>query len=205
MDFSAMQIDSFNTLLASRAAVPGGGGASALAASLGAALGSMVSNLTIGKKKYAQYEAELNNLLKELDELRIKCQSLMDEDAKAFEPLSKAYSIPKDDPNRAEEMERCLRLAAEPPMEIARFACRGILIHQRLEEIGSVLAISDVGTGVIMLRAALCGAAMNVRVNTKLMADRQHAEKLNAEVDALVAEHLKIAENVYEKVWERLK
>ncbi len=205
MDFSAMQIDSFNTLLASRAAVPGGGGASALAASLGAALGSMVSNLTIGKKKYAQYEDELNNLLKELDELRIKCQSLMDEDAKAFEPLSKAYSIPKDDPNRAEEMERCLRFAAEPPMKIARLACRGILIHQRLEEIGSVLAISDVGTGVIMFRAALCGAAMNVRVNTKLMADRQHAEKLNAEVDALVKEHLKIAENVYEKVWERLK
>ncbi len=205
MDFSAMQIDNFNTLLASRAAVPGGGGASALVASLGAALGSMVSNLTIGKKKYARYEDELNTLLIELDELRIKCQSLMDEDAKAFEPLSKAYSIPKDDPNRTEEMERCLRLAAEPPMKILRLACRGILIHQRLEEIGSVLAISDVGTGVVMLWAALYGAAMNVRVNTKLMTDRVYAEELNSEVDALMAEHWKIADMVYEKVWERLK
>jgi len=155
MDFSAMQIDNFNALLASRAAVPGGGGASALAASLGAALGSMVANLTYGKKKYVQYEEELSSILCELEELRLKCQSLMDEDAKAFEPLSRAYSMPKDDPNRAEEMERCLRLAAEPPMEILRLACRGILIHRRLEEIGSVLAISDVGTGVIMFWAAM--------------------------------------------------
>ena len=205
MDFSAMQIDSFNALLASRAAVPGGGGASALAASLGAALGSMVANLTLGKKKYAQYENELNAFLAELEELRIECQNLMDEDAKSFEPLSRAYSIPKDAPNRGAEMERCLRLAAEPPMKIARLACRGILIHQRLEEIGSVLAVSDVGTGVIMFWAALYGAAMNVRVNTKLMIDLEYAEKLNSELDTLVAEHWKIAEKVYEKVWERLK
>lgn len=205
MDFSAMQIDNFNALLASRAAVPGGGGASALAASLGAALGSMVTNLTYGKKKYAQYEEELQTILSELEELRFKCQSLMDKDAKAFEPLSKAYSIPKDDPNRPEEMERCLRLAAEPPMEILRLACRGILIHRRLEEIGSVLAISDVGTGVIMFWAAMYGAAMNVRVNTKLMADRDYADKLNSEVDVLMGEHWKIADAVYEKVWERLK
>ncbi len=205
MDFSAMQIDNFNTLLASRSAVPGGGGASALAASLGCALGSMVVNLTIGKKKYSQYEDELNKLLHELEELVSKCQCLIDEDAKAFEPLSKAYSIPKDDPTRAEEMERCLRLAAEPPMEIVRLSCKGIKIHRRLEEIGSVLAVSDVGTGVIILWASLYGAAMNVRVNTKLMTDRAYAEKLNDEVDSLMSEHWKIAENVYEKVWERLK
>ena len=205
MDFSTMQIDNFNSLLASRAAVPGGGGASALAASLGSALGSMVVNLTVGKKKYAQYEEELNMLMSELEELRIKCQSLIDEDAKAFEPLSKAYSIPKDASEREQELERCLRLAVEPPMEMVRLSCKGIKIHRRLEEIGSVLAISDVGTGVIMLWASLYGAAMNVRVNTKLMSDRSYAEKLNAEVDTLMSEHWKIAENVYEKVWERLK
>ena len=205
MDFSTMQIDNFNALLASRAAVPGGGGASALAASLGCALGSMVVNLTVGKKKYAQYENELGMLMAELEQLREKCQSLIDEDAKAFEPLSKAYSIPKDASGRGEEMERCLRLAAEPPMEIVRLSCKGIKIHRRLEEIGSVMAVSDVGTGVIMLWAALYGAAMNVRVNTKLMSDREYAEKLNCEVDSLMSEHWKIAENVYEKVWESLK
>ena len=198
-------IAEFNALLASKAPVPGGGGASALAASLGAALGSMVANLTLGKKKYAEYETENGSLLRELEELRLKAEELIEKDAEAFEPLSKAYSIPRDAPFRDEEMERCLRMAAEPPMEILRIACRGILIHEKLEKTGSVLAISDVGTGVIMFWAAMYGAAMNVRVNTRLMKDRAYAEALNSEAESLMAEHWKIADKVYETVWERLK
>ena len=198
-------IAEFNALLASKAPVPGGGGASALAASLGAALGSMVANLTIGKKKYAEYETENGSLLRELEELRLKAEELIEKDAEAFEPLSKAYSIPRDAPFRDEEMERCLRMAAEPPMEILRIACRGILIHEKLEKTGSVLAISDVGTGVIMFWAAMYGAAMNVRVNTRLMKDRAYAEALNSEAESLMAAHWKIADKVYETVWERLK
>lgn len=198
-------IAEFNALLASKAPVPGGGGASALAASLGAALGSMVANLTLGKKKYAEYETENGSLLRELEELRLKAEELIEKDAEAFEPLSKAYSIPRDAPFRDEEMERCLRMAAEPPMEILRIACRGILIHEKLEKTGSVLAISDVGTGVIMFWAAMYGAAMNVRVNTRLMKDRAYAEALNSEAESLMAAHWKIADKVYETVWERLK
>ena len=90
-------IAEFNALLASKAPVPGGGGASALAASLGAALGSMVANLTLGKKKYAEYETENGSLLRELEELRLKAEELIEKDAEAFEPLSKAYSIPRED------------------------------------------------------------------------------------------------------------
>ena len=198
-------IAEFNALLASKSPVPGGGGASALAASLGAALGSMVANLTLGKKKYAEYETENGSLLRELEELRLKAEELIEKDAEAFEPLSKAYSIPRDAPFRDEEMERCLRMAAEPPMEILRIACRGILIHEKLEKTGSVLAISDVGTGVIMFWAAMYGAAMNVRVNTRLMKDRAYAEALNSEAESLMAAHWKIADKVYETVWERLK
>jgi len=205
MAFSEMDIKSFDALLASRAATPGGGGASALAAALGAALGSMVGNLTLGKKKYAEYEPELRELMTELEALRLRAEELIDADAEAFEPLAKAYAIPKDAPGRSAELERCLRIAAEPPMEMLHLACRGILIHQRLEKIGSVLAISDVGTGVIMLWAAMYGAAMNVRVNTRLMTDRDYAEKLNAEVESLMGSHWKIADRVYENVWERLK
>jgi len=204
MSISEIKIHDFNTLLASKAPTPGGGGASALAASLGAALGSMVTNLTVGKKKYAQYGDEHTAALDELETLRIRAEELMAEDAEAFEPLSRAYSIPKDAPGRDEEMERCLRLAAEPPMEILRLACRGILIHERLEQTGSVLALSDVGTGVIMFWAAMYGAAMNVRVNTRLMKDRDYAEKLNSEVEQLMESHWQIADKVYEKVWERL-
>ena len=204
MSISEMSIHSFNEALASRAATPGGGGVSSLAASLGAALGSMVINLTLGKKKYAEYEAELLELLSELEAMRLRAESLVEEDAAAFEPLSKAYAISKDDPKRDEIMESCLRRAAEPPMEMLRLACRGIIIHQRLEKISSVLAVSDVGTGVIMCWAAMYGAAVNVRVNTRLMKDREYAEKLNSEVEELMNSHWKLADVVYENVWERL-
>ena len=204
MIFANMDISRYNEALASRAATPGGGGASALAASLGAALGSMVCNLTISKKKYEEHREEIESIAAELEALRVKCEQLMDDDAFAFEPLAKAYSIPKDAPGRDEEMERCLRLAAEPPMELLRLCCRGILIHERLEKIGSVLAISDVATGVVMLWAAMYGAAVNVRVNTRLMKDRDYAESLNAELAELMEGHWKTADEVYEKVWERL-
>ena len=198
------KISEFNALLASKAPAPGGGGASALAASLGAALGGMVINLTIGKKKYAEYEGELNEILSELESMRLRLEMLINEDAEAFLPLSKAYSIPKDAPGREEELERCLRIAAQPPMEMLRLACRGIIILQRLEVIGSQLAISDVGTGAVMLWAAMYGAAMNVRVNTKLMKNREYADALNREIEQLMNEHWVIAEEVYKKVWERL-
>lgn len=205
MALSNMEINRFNEILASKAPTPGGGGASALAASLGAALGSMVCALTSGKKKYAEFQPEIEALMCELEAMRARAERLIDEDAAAFEPLSKAYSIPKDEPGRDEELEKCLRIAAQPPMEMLRLACKGILLHERLEKIGSVLAISDVGTGVIMFWAAMYGAAMNVRVNTRLMKDRSYAEKLNSEVEQLMGEHWKIADSVYEKVWERLK
>ena len=205
MAFPEMTINEFNALLASRAPAPGGGGASALAAALGAALGEMVGNLTVGKKKYAEYEEEISSLMTELETLRLRAQQLMDEDAAAFEPLAKAYAIPKDAPGRDQEMERCLRIAAEPPMEMLRLACRGIEIHERLEKVGSVLAISDVGTGVVMFWAAMYGAAMNVRVNTRLMKDREYAEKLNEQVTKLMDSHWQRADRVYESVWERLK
>lgn len=205
MGFPDIQIKEFDALLASKSPTPGGGGASALAASLGAALGSMVGKLTLGKKKYAEYEVELTELMAELEAMRLRAEVLIDEDAAAFEPLAAAYAVPKDRPGRDELMERCLRRAAEPPMEMLRLACRGIMIHERLEKIGSVLAISDVGTGVIMFWAAMYGAAMNVRVNTRLMKDREFAEKLNAEVAELMNSHWKIADRVYEDVWERLK
>ncbi len=205
MAFHEMKINEFSALLASKAAVPGGGGASALCAGLGAALAGMVCSLTEGKKKYAQYQQEIEAIKAEAEDIRLGLEKLMDEDAAAFEPLSKAYSIPKDTPGRDEILEQGLREAARPPMEMLRLCCRGIKLHQRLEEIGSVLAISDVGTGAVLCWAGMYGAAMNVRANTHLMKDREYAEKLNAEAQALMSEHWKIADETYEKVWERLK
>lgn len=193
----------FAAALASKAPVPGGGGASALVGALGAALCSMVANYTIGKQKYAAVEEDVKAILARAEELREKLLALVEEDAKAFEPLSRAYAIPKDDPTREEVMERCLRDAAAPPMELLRLSCQAIGLHRELLDKGSAMVLSDVGTGVIFCWSALYGAALNVKVNTKLMRDRAWAEALNAEVDELVNKYWKIADQVYETVMGR--
>lgn len=204
MSFLNNNISDFSDVLASKAAVPGGGGASALVASLGAALGTMVGNLTVGKKKYADVEEKIIALMEESEAVRMELLRLVDEDAVAFEPLSKAYGIPKDDPNRAEIMEKCLRRAAEVPMEIMRQSCRAIELHKSYAEMGSALAVSDAGTGVVFCWAAMYGAALNVKINTKSMTDRGYAEKMNAEVSEMMNKYWKIADEVYESVMGRL-
>ena len=98
----------FLSELSSNAPVPGGGGASAAVGAFAAALGMMVTNLTIGKKKYADYEEEVKAVRDRLEGLRDQLIDLVDGDAVAFEPLSKAYSIPKDDPERDTIMENAL-------------------------------------------------------------------------------------------------
>ncbi len=125
MDMLNNSLEQFSAKLASAAPTPGGGGAAALAGALAVALGNMVGSLTVGKKKYADVEDRIKELNAASEELRGKLLAQMDEDAKAFEPLSKAYGIPKDAPGRDEELERCLHAAAEPPMNILRLSlCR---------------------------------------------------------------------------------
>ena len=203
MAFYDISIGDFAEQLSAKMPTPGGGGASALTAALAAALGSMTVNYTLGKKKYAAYEEELGGMLAELGEIQKRLIGLMDEDAAAFEPLSKAYSIPKDDPSRDEVMEKCLSDAAEAPMEIMRLTCRVIEILAELGVKGSSLMQSDVGTGIVFAWSALYGAALNVKVNTRLMKNRGRADALNAEVQELM-EHWRTADEVYERIYNKL-
>ena len=114
--FADMSLDAFTAALASKEAVPGGGGAAGLAGALAAALGAMVCNLTSGKKKYAEYEADIAAALEKLELTRKYMLRLVDEDAKAFQPLQKYLSLPKDDPERAAHMDSALRVACFIPL-----------------------------------------------------------------------------------------
>ena len=195
--------EEFTEKLASKSAVPGGGGASALAGAIGVALGDMVGELTVGKKKYAGVEEDVRKLMARAQELRVKLLACVEKDAVAFEPLSRAYGIPKDDPTRDEVMEKCLRGAAAAPLEILDLCCEAIELQRGFADMGSVLAISDAATGAALCRGAMYGAAVNVKVNTKAMKDRDYAEKINAHVDAQIEKYGKIAEQVYEDVNRR--
>ena len=124
--FKENTLDGFTQALADKVSVPGGGGAAALAGALAAALGSMAANFTIGKKKYAMYEEDLKDIISNTAKMRQKLLDLIDEDAKAFEPLSKAYAIPKDDPSKAKALEAATMNAIYPPLDIMD-ACADVL------------------------------------------------------------------------------
>ena len=205
MPYSEMTAQAFTDVLASKEPVPGGGGASSLVGAIGTALASMVANLTTGKKKYAAFEPDLKRILEQADMLRAELLAEIDEDARCFEPLSKAYGIPKDDPQRAETLEDALRVACSAPMEIMRTAARAIDLHAELVEKGSALMQSDVGVGVLCCKTALQGASLNVYVNAKLMADREYAEELCDEADSLLETYGERADEVYAAVAAKLK
>ena len=194
----------FVEVLASKAAVPGGGGAAALAGAIGMALGSMVCNLTTGKKKYAQYEETIQEILGKAAKLEEELLSMIDKDAEGFYPLSKAYGLPtsteEEKQYKAETMEKCLKVACEVPMNIVRLCFDSIKLHEELVDKGSKLAISDVGCGVQCLRAAILSAQLNVIINVNSMKDREYAENIEKECNQLVEDGVRICDEVYKKV-----
>ena len=205
MKFEEKKINEFTEVLASKEAVPGGGGASALVGSIGMALGNMVGSLTTGKKKYADVEEDIQRLMAEGESLRIELLSMMDKDAEAFAPLAKAYGIPKDDPSRDEVMEKALDVACQAPMDIMRTVCKALDVIKEFAAKGSALAISDAGVGAVCCKAALQGASLNVFINTKSMKDRTKAEALEAEANAMLDKYCRLADEIYAVVVERIK
>ena len=209
MGFTTKTCEEFVDVLASKAPVPGGGGASALVGAIGTALGNMVGSLTVGKKKYADVEAEMWELKAKSDKLQAELLRLIERDAEVFEPLSKAYGMPRateeEKAEKARVMEIVLKDACSVPMEIMEKCCEAIDIIVEFAAKGSVLAISDAGVGVAFCKAALKGASLNVYINTKSMQNREYAEELNAKCDAMLEKYTKIADEVFDSVLGRLK
>jgi len=160
----------------------------------------MVGNLTSGKKKYAEYQQDIERIIADAVALNEKMLSLIEKDAEAFEPLAKAYSIPKEEPGRDEILEKALYEAAMAPLEIVKCSAEVSALIKELVVKGSRLAISDVGVAASACEACAKGAAMNVYINTKLMKDRECAAKLNAETIALVDEVSAVSKAAYDEV-----
>ena len=209
MGFSTVPCNEFVEVLASKAPVPGGGGASALVGAIGTALGNMVGSLTVGKKKYVDVEEEMHALKAKCDTLQKELLALVEKDAEVFEPLSKAYGMPRnteeEKAEKARVMEIVLKDACSVPMEIMEKCCEAIELIQEFAAKGSTLAISDAGVGAAFCKAALEGASLNVYINTKSMKNREYAEELNAKADAMLAKYPKMAEEIFESVLGRLK
>ncbi|NLZ39564.1 MAG: cyclodeaminase/cyclohydrolase family protein [Firmicutes bacterium] len=199
----------FLEVLASKAPTPGGGGAAAMGGAIGMALSNMVGNLTIGKKKYADVEDEVKALVEQGSKIIEELKTLVDKDAEVFEPLSKAYGLPKNTPEEAaykeQQLEECSKLACSVPMEIMRKSYEGIKVHERMGEIGTAIAISDVGCGVTFLKSALISGYLNVLINVNTIKDEKFVADTLGEANKLLEDGSKIADETLQKVIDKIK
>lgn len=193
----------------SKAPVPGGGGVAALVGSIGVALAGMVCNLTTGKKKYAEYEEDIQRIIKEAETLKADLLALIDKDAENFLPLSQCYGLPANTEEekavKEKKMQEALLVAISAPIEIVRISYEAIKLHEELAKKGSKLAVSDVGCGVVALKAAMQSGWLNVMINLKSIHDEAYVKSVEDELLPKIAEGEKLADAIYADVVSQLK
>ena len=204
-----LTINEFIDKLGSKDAVPGGGGAAALTASLGISLCKMAANLTVGKKKFADVEEEMYAIIAECDTLAEEFVALIQKDADGFLPLSKAYGLPTDTEEqkkfKEETLERELVNAADVPFEIMEKCARAIELSAIVAEKGSRLVVSDAACAIKTCMTAMECASLNVYINTKYMKNKELALSMNEKADSLIADSKEISEKVFMGVVSSLK
>jgi formiminotetrahydrofolate cyclodeaminase len=185
------EVEPFLAALASQSATPGGGSAAAIIGAMGAALVSMVCNLTIGKKKYADVEAEMKEVLGKAEALRIRLTGMIEDDVKAFDAVMGAYGMAKetdaDKAARDQAIQTALKQATDVPMRCCRAAREVIDLAGIAADKGNLNAISDAGVGVLAAYAALRSAALNVFTNARMITDKTFAEAKLKELNQLLA------------------
>jgi formiminotetrahydrofolate cyclodeaminase len=184
-------VEPFLDALASQSATPGGGSAAAIIGAMGAALVSMVCNLTIGKKKYAEVETEMKEVLAKAEALRHKLTGMIEDDVKAFDAVMGAYGMAKETDQekaaRGEAIQVALKQATDVPLRCCRAAREVIELAAITSDKGNLNGISDAGVGALAAYAALRSAALNVFTNARMITDKTFAEAKLKELNQLLA------------------
>jgi glutamate formiminotransferase/formiminotetrahydrofolate cyclodeaminase len=201
-------VRSFLDELASPAPAPGGGSVAALAGALGAALISMVNNLTIGKEKYASVQDDIKALLKKSETLRKKLADLLEEDVAVYTQLSQTMKMPRDTEEqktaRARAMDRDLKAAADVPLRVAE-ACVAVMeLCRPVAEKGNLNAVSDVGVGILMAEAGLRSAALNILINLGWIKDTRYVSETRKKLNDLLKGKPALRDEIYELVASKL-
>ncbi len=190
--------------LASERPTPGGGGAAAVCGAIGAALVSMVANLTIGKKNYEAFSEDLKMVNVKAEALRAELTRAIEEDVVAFNAVMGAYGLPRgSDEEKAKRtlaIQAALKEATQAPLCAVKACFEVIHLSATVAEKGNLNVISDAGVAVLAANAGLRSAALNVFINAKAIKDRDFAEKQLAEVNALLEQAAKTTESVYQTV-----
>ena len=201
-------LETFLDELASGAPTPGGGSAAAIMGAMGAALISMVCNVTIGKKGHEAVESEMKSVRDASEKLRLRLTSMVAEDIAAFDGLMAAYRLPKvtdeDKSCRAAAIQSSLRAATDTPLACARACAQVVALSKRAGEKGYAGVISDAGVGVLAANTALRSAALNVYINAPSLKDRAFADAATSELEQLLDDCARESELVFELVRSRL-
>jgi len=201
-------VTTFLDELASSAPAPGGGSAAALSGALSAALVSMVCNLTLGKKKYADVQEDIESLLEKSEALRKELTDLLEEDVKAYTAYSKAAKMPRQTEEqkaeRATAMQAALKGATDVPLRIAEAAVKVMYLCRPAAEKGNVWAVSDAGVAVLLAEAALRSAALNVLINLGSLKDAEFVAERRAKLDSLLEGKGVMRDEIYDFVVEKL-
>lgn len=208
MQIKSFTIDEFLETLASKSPVPGGGAAAALSAALAVSLASMVCSLTSGKRRFTAVQKDIERIAEESLEFRRQFMLSADEDQQAFLPLAAAYAMPagstEQKAERENAMQQALAGAAQAPLKLMRLCEQTVPLFLELLEKGNPIALSDVGVGAAMLCASVKAALLNVKINTKMMDDRESAAEMDAEADRILKSVTELLEEGYLRVEERL-
>lgn len=202
------KVSNFLNELASNSPTPGGGSVAALAGALGAALISMVGNLTVGKKKYEDVEEEIKRILSSSEKLRYELSQLIEDDVKVFNNFMATYKMPKETEDekkvRTEKIQEALIEAAKVPLKVA-YKCLDIMIlSQEVAEKGNVNVVSDAGVAVLMAEAALESAILNVKINLKMIKDEKTKEELSSSIKEILLKEKGQKEKVLEIVEKKI-
>lgn len=202
-------VGAFLDELASPSPAPGGGSVAALSGALGAALTTMVCNLTIGKKKYAEVETEMKKIKAEAEALRLKFTELIDQDTLAFNKVMEAYALPKE--SDAQKALRSAAIAAATkeatlvPLEVMKHCIDAMALAQQVASSGNANSVSDAGVGALMLHTACEGAALNVRINLNSLADTDFVGWKADEVESLLKTSRMMLEETMDMVAGKIK
>ena len=208
MKLTEKPVTNFLDELASNTPAPGGGSVAALSGALGAALVSMVCNLTLGKKAYAGVQDEINDLLAESEALRQELTDLLEEDVKAYTGYSKAAKMPRGtEEEKAERqvvMQAALKVATDVPLTIAEAAVKVMDLCMPAAEKGNKWAVSDAGVAVLMAEASLRSAALNVLINLGSLKDEEFVADRRAKLDSLLEGKGIMRDEIYDYVASKL-
>ncbi len=208
MKLTDKPVTNFLSELASNAPAPGGGSVAALSGALGAALISMVCNLTLGKKKYAGVQADIKDLLSKSEALRQELADLLEEDVKAYTAYSVAAKMPRgtdeEKTERTNAMQAALKVATDVPLRIAEAASKVMDLCMPAAEKGNVWAVSDAGVAVLMAEAALRSSALNVLINLGSIKDQDFVAEKRAHLESLLLGKGDMRDQIYDYVASKL-